>query len=94
MKFQEKMKKLCACGQAIDWIDDKSFITAWKECPYGTWLHWLVDELNCKGLLSDDLYNQTEAALCQKGTNLSPADRIRNVIPSNSVQRAVYKLKF
>ena len=41
-EFQEKLKSLSACRQAIDWARGKDFKEVWQTCERGDWMLWLV----------------------------------------------------
>ena len=36
------LRALNACGPAVAWIGDRDLATAWRECPRGDWMLWLV----------------------------------------------------
>lgn len=42
MKFRDKLIKINACSEAVEWVDKKGFKTAWKTCSRGDWMLWYV----------------------------------------------------
>lgn len=44
MTFKEELKELNACVEAIEWVGEKSFKTAWQTCDRGDWMLWYVFE--------------------------------------------------
>lgn len=42
MKLRAYLKKLNACGEAVEWVGDKSLPVAWKTCERGDWLLWFA----------------------------------------------------
>lgn len=43
--FQEQLKDLNACDQAVRWVGDRDAATAWAECQRADWMLWLVNRL-------------------------------------------------
>jgi len=93
MKFQDKLRRMYACSTAVNWVGNKSFATAWDECPYGSWLLFLIGRLRDANCLSNKIWFKADLALHDLNTNLSPPDRIRSVIALSTVQKAVTKYK-
>ena len=50
MKFQDYLKSIGACQDAVDWVGDRDPQTAWAECHRPDWMLWLDEKLN---LLTD-----------------------------------------
>jgi len=42
MKFADKLRKLEACEDAIEWVGDKSFKEAWNTCERADWMLWYI----------------------------------------------------
>src|SRR5947208_617208 len=36
------LSRLCACEDAIAWVEDRTAEAAWNECPCGDWLLWVA----------------------------------------------------
>jgi len=45
MKFRNKIIKLKACPEAVEWVGDRDFATAWRECKRADWMLWLAPRL-------------------------------------------------
>jgi hypothetical protein len=45
MKFKEKLIKLIACKDAIDWAGDMTIEQVWETCDRGDWMLWLAAEV-------------------------------------------------
>ena len=45
MKFQEQLKNLSACEEAIDWLGDKELPEAFATCPRADWMLWAYAKL-------------------------------------------------
>ena len=44
MKFITRLKRLDACSEAIEWLEEKGIDTieeAWQRCERGDWMLWL-----------------------------------------------------
>jgi hypothetical protein len=46
-EFLSKLNELKACGQAINWVKEKSFDLkqTWNTCERYSWLYWLANEM-------------------------------------------------
>jgi hypothetical protein len=42
--LKEKLSSLGACQEALDWVGDRSAARAWRECPNGQWMMWLIQK--------------------------------------------------
>lgn len=42
MKLTEKLNKLHACKEAVEWCEGKTFKQAWDTCERGDWMLWLA----------------------------------------------------
>lgn len=45
MSYLEDLEELKACGEAMDWLQEKAFATpqeAWDACTQGHWMSWLL----------------------------------------------------
>lgn len=42
MKLKDELKKMCACSEAMDWVEDRTLKQAWAECERADWLMWYV----------------------------------------------------
>ena len=40
--FVAKLKELSACPEAVEFVGDKDFKTAWKKCVRADWMLWLI----------------------------------------------------
>ena len=40
--FRKKLSELSACQDAIDWVDNRDFKTAWDDCERADWMLWLM----------------------------------------------------
>ena len=40
MKAKELLKKLNACTEAIEWVEDRTVEQAWQDCERGDWMLW------------------------------------------------------
>jgi len=45
MTFREKLIELKACGEAVEWVGDKSFNEAWATCERGDRMGWLAEKV-------------------------------------------------
>ena len=52
MTFQEKLKKLKACSDAVEWVGNRTAKQAWNECQRGDWMLWLIGNSNPKNTLA------------------------------------------
>jgi len=93
--------KIDACYEAINWARYIPSITQyWNICPYGAWMDYFADALYRYKCLSLENYKKVIKALNQRGTKLTPADRIRNAVPARIIALAAgkyarrYKLYF
>jgi len=44
-----KLRKLHACGEAVEWAETQpSFAAAWRNCQRGGWMLWLLTHTGCK----------------------------------------------
>jgi hypothetical protein len=48
MKFKDTLKKLGACGDAVEWVADRTEKQAWAECKRGDWMMWLIKKSHPK----------------------------------------------
>jgi hypothetical protein len=44
MTLSEKLTKMGACEEAVEWVGDKTLDEAWAECERGDWMLWLAQE--------------------------------------------------
>jgi hypothetical protein len=44
MTLSEKLTKMEACQEAIEWVGDKTLDEAWAQCERGDWMLWLAQE--------------------------------------------------
>jgi delta 1-pyrroline-5-carboxylate dehydrogenase len=44
MEFAEYLQKTGACREALAWVGEKDFETAWQECHRGDWMLWFVQK--------------------------------------------------
>jgi hypothetical protein len=42
MKFHDRLKKMNACTEAVEWVGDRSLARAWAECERADWMVWLA----------------------------------------------------
>ena len=42
MKLKDKLIKMNACSDAVEWVGRRSLKTAWAECERGDWMLWLA----------------------------------------------------
>jgi len=47
-KLQEALKQRGACQEAIDWVGERDFETAWRECSRLDWMFWLLNKMQGK----------------------------------------------
>ena len=40
--FVTKLKELSACSEAVEFVGDKDFKTAWQKCVRSDWMLWLI----------------------------------------------------
>lgn len=45
MTLREKLLKMEACSEAIEWVGDRDLATAWRECVEGAWMWWLLQKI-------------------------------------------------
>jgi len=45
MSFKQQLIDLDVCKEAIDWVEDRTIQQAWKDCPHGDWMLWLLEEM-------------------------------------------------
>ena len=50
MKFKDKLIKLGACIDAIEWVGNMTLKEAWKTCPRGDWMIWYYAKTHPKNL--------------------------------------------
>jgi len=89
VKFGNRLKRTTACSRAIKWVGNKGVRRSWDECPYGTWMDWFVFHLRVRGHLNRNDIDIVAKALRQFDTDLSPADRIRIVMPVSKIIAAM-----
>jgi len=39
---EQLLRRLGACGEALDWVRGRAEARAWQQCPRGDWLFWLA----------------------------------------------------
>ena len=42
VEFVAKLKELNACSEAVEFVGDKDFKTAWNKCVWADWMLWLI----------------------------------------------------
>jgi len=42
MKFKDKLIKINACKEAVDWVNGHGFKKSWATCERGDWMLWYV----------------------------------------------------
>ena len=52
MKFKDKLVKMGACDDAVEWVGDRDEKTAWAECKRGDWMLWLIKNRHPKVTLA------------------------------------------
>ncbi len=40
--FADKLQQIDACDEAIEWVGSRSAAEAWRDCPRGDWMLWLL----------------------------------------------------
>jgi len=61
--LRDKLQRLGACREAIDWVGERDLETAWRECNRADWMAWLcLKMLNKPGWPGKD---QLTAALAR-----------------------------
>ena len=44
MRFNEKLKTIHACDEAVEWVGQRGLRKAWAECERSDWMIWLACE--------------------------------------------------
>ena len=52
MTFQDQLKKLGACSDAVEWVGNRTAQKAWDECKKGNWMLWLINNSKLKVTLA------------------------------------------
>ena len=63
MDYIDRIEKMGACEEAIDWLREKNYkslATAWRYCKRGDWMLWLVARVG----LTDERHRQLVLIAC------------------------------
>jgi len=92
MKFREKLKRIGACQEAIDWVGDKSPKEAWMTCGEMFWMYWFVEYLMDYRYLSHDDFSFIDLQFWLTG-DADACHRMRGAVPYSVIGEAIRKLK-
>ena len=48
MKFKNKLIKMKACSEAIEWVGNRTAEEAWRDCYNSLWMLWYLEKINYK----------------------------------------------
>jgi hypothetical protein len=48
MSFKQQLIELKACREAINWVENRTFEQAWRDCHRGDWMLWLLEQMREK----------------------------------------------
>jgi hypothetical protein len=71
MTFREKLIKLGACEEAVEWVGKRGQKQAWKICEVDVWMLWLIERTYPKAMLPACPLNFAYISACAS----CPADK-------------------
>lgn len=86
---REYLLSIRACGDALEWLGDRSIAEAWLDCPRGEWMLWWAPR--CPSFVANgDLHRRIGLAACEIARTALvhvPADDLRPLRAIETTER-------